>query len=175
MKTPELLWHVSDDGSIPCFVPRSPAGSDSREVPPAVWAVDDTHLTSYLLPRECPRITLRRGTATSAADAARFFGVHETDTVLYIESDWLQRALATPLWIYGLPGTSFELVDANAGYFTSLEAVAPVSVRRIESPLSEALARQVEVRVVPRLRAVAPIVTASSLAFSVIRLRNARP
>jgi len=59
------------------------------------------------------------------------------------------------------------------GTFVSSEAVVAVHERRVDSPLEELIRRGAELRVVPRLRPVAEAVATSSLAFSIIRLRNA--
>ena len=47
------LWHVSEDGSIRLFKPRSVASHDSQE--PLVWAIDDEHVPAYWFPRDFPR------------------------------------------------------------------------------------------------------------------------
>ncbi|MGH6623092.1 MAG: DUF6886 family protein, partial [Burkholderiaceae bacterium] len=62
---------------------------------------------------------------------------------------------------------------ANAGYFVSASAVTPIACHRVERPLSEMLARGVELRVLASLRGLAAAVATSSLAFSCIRMRNA--
>lgn len=166
------LWHVSGEAGIAIFEPRVPPSFDAGITQPVVWAVADSHLVNYLFPRECPRVAIRRGANTSEADAKRFFGPGSPEVVLFIEASWFQSA-NQPVWLYELPSATFEHADPNAGYFVSSKAVAPVSVRQVESPLAELLSRGAELRIVPRLRPVAEAVAASSLSFSVIRLRNA--
>lgn len=167
------LRHVSSDPAIAFFSPRVPANPDAGVADPVVWAVDDAHLANYLVPRDCPRIAIRRGPRTAPADAARFFGDGSPRAVLFIEAPWFARASTEPLWLYTLPAATFTCADANAGYFVSRDGVAPSAVQRVDAPLAELVARGVELRVVPRLRPVAGVVAASSLAFSIIRLRNA--
>ena len=49
------LFHVSEDPAIEDFHPRP--SSVAPEVGPIVWAVAESHLPNYLLPRDCPRVT----------------------------------------------------------------------------------------------------------------------
>jgi len=166
------LWHVSSEADIALFRPRLPPGFDAGITQPVVWAVADSHLVSYLLPRECPRVAIRRGANTSESDARRFFSPGSAEVVVFIEAPWFALT-DQAMWIYELPDATFECADANAGYFVSSKPVVPISTRRLQSPLTELLSRKAELRVVPRLRPVAEAVAASSLSFSVIRLRNA--
>jgi hypothetical protein len=66
-------------------------------------------------------------------------------------------------------------VDECAGYFVSRSPVAPACVEVIDDPLSELRRRGVELRVVPNLWPLRDAVVASSLQFSIIRMRNALP
>lgn len=167
------LWHVSDQGDIARFEPRLPASSDACVDWPVVWAVADTHLAAYLLPRDCPRVAMRRGDDCALEDNQRFFGASEAASIIAIETPWLARAMALPLWLYEMPTAGFDCADANAGYYVSRQAVAPLACHRIESPLLALAERGAELRIVPRLRPLAAQVAASSLAFSIIRLRHA--
>ncbi len=140
---------------------------------PVVWAVDQSHLANYFLPRECPRVAFQLSPTTSERDCERFFGSGETRYVVAIESRWLERATNCILWLYEFSPEPFRCVDATAGYFVSSASVTPVSRRRIKSPLIELVASGAELRVMPSLSALASAVASSSLAFSCIRMRNA--
>lgn len=167
------LWHVSEESDIALFEPRVPPSCNAGVAAPVVWAVADSHLVNYLFPRDCPRVSVRRNATSAQTDVERFLGPGLCPVVLFIEAAWLTRAEDSALWLYSLPPDSFESTDTNAGYFVSSRSVSPVAVRRIESPLAELAARGAELRVVPRLRPLADEVAASSLCFSIIRLRNA--
>lgn len=52
---PSRLFHVSEDSGIEVFEPRPAALFPN--LGPVVWAVAESHLVNYLLPRECPRVT----------------------------------------------------------------------------------------------------------------------
>lgn len=168
------LWHVSETGAIPRFEPRLPSVEEAGRSVPVVWAIADAFLVNYLLPRDCPRVCMRVSETTSESDRLRYVGPTTASAVIVIEEDWYERAVQTVLWLYEMPSTSFRCVDENAGYYLSEEAVVPQSATPVRAPLDLLAERGAELRVVPRLRPLAAEVVASTLAFSIIRLRNAR-
>lgn len=169
------LWHVSDRADIALFEPKMPPTVHQKIDVPVVWAVADSHLENYLFPRDCPRICLRTNLQTTAEDRSRFFRGSKARIVIMIESQWEEALTDASLWLYELPATTFELSDANAGYYISKHPVKPLSVRPVESPIDTLHKRGVELRIVPRFRRMAHLVAQSTLAFSIIRLRNALP
>ncbi len=167
------LWHVSETQGIARFEPRAPSGEKSGATVPVVWAIADQYLVNYLLPRDCPRVCVRAGHGTTESDRLRYLGTSKATAVIFIEEDWRERVVQAALWLYEMPGASFRCVDENAGYYLSETAVVPRSETLVQAPLDLMAQRGAELRVVPRLRPVASEVVASTLAFSVIRLRNA--
>ena len=164
-----MLFHVSEEADIARFEPRaSPYASG-----PVVWAIAERRLCNYLLPRDCPRVTYYAGADTTPADVERFLGA--SSAVVAIESAWLERALSTRLYCYHVSPESFECLDACAGYFVSRAPVVPLRIEVFDNPLAEVLRREVEVRILPSLWSLRDAVVASSLQFSLIRMRNARP
>jgi len=137
-----------------------------------VWAIDAARLRNYLVPRGCPRVTYYAGGATSDADVDRFLG--SSAAVLAIEREWLERVRACRLYCYHMPPDTFDCIDECAGYFVSRVSVVPACVDVITDPISELVKRGVDVRVVPNLWPLRDAVVASSLQFSIIRMRNAR-
>ena len=118
----------------------------------------------------------RRGTQTGEADAARFFGSSLAACVMTIERDWLERFTTTLLSLYAFArGPHWRLHDENAGTHVSKIATTPLAEFRIRSPAEALRAREVELRVVDDLWPVIDAVAASTLAFSIIRKRNAKP
>lgn len=168
------LFHVSEQPDIARFEPRLPPPPNDAVQTPVVWSVDEPHLPNYLLPRECPRVAFRRALRTTAQDRERFLGAGDKVHVVAIESAWFERAISTALWLHEFAPESFVCRDSTAGYFVSATAVAPLDRRRVERPLAELLGYGVELRVLPSLLDLASAVAASSLAFSCIRMRNAR-
>lgn len=167
------LWHISEQCDIEVFVPRTTPGANAKGESPVVWAVDGTHLASYLVPRDCPRVAFHALPDSTGQDRQTLLGFGGARHVVAIESGWLERAARGILWAYEFPLQGFVCADATAGYFVSSVAVVPISRRRVDDPLSELVASGVELRVVPDLHALAARVASSSLAFSCIRMRNA--
>lgn len=164
-----LRYHVSELADITHFAPRT-----SKHSPvPLVWAVDAEHLRNYLLPRECPRVTFSATALTSHADRTVF--VQNAPAVIAIEGAWLDRIRATTLYRYQLPPESFECQDVGAGYYVSRTAVTPTRVDRLTDVLDALAATGARLHVVETLWPLHDAVAASSLQFSMIRMRNAIP
>lgn len=164
-----MLFHVSEEPAIHRFEPRPPG----YEGEPVVWAIDAERLRNYLLPRECPRVTYYAGRETTAADVERFLG--SSAAVVAVESGWLERLRSCRLYCYHLCAETFECIDECAGYHVSRVPVVPARVEVLDDVIAELLGRGVELRFVPNLWSLRDAVVASSLRFSLIRMRNARP
>ena len=165
-----MLFHISEESDIRQFTPRTaPSIAD-----PVVWAIDAHHLRNYLLPRDCPRVTYSAAGTTIDADRARFLAEGHR-AVVAIESGWMERVRSARLFCYHLPRDTFELLDAFAGYFVSRASVTPASVELIADVESRLRAQQVDLRVLPNLWTLHDAIAASSLEFSMIRMRNAQP
>jgi hypothetical protein len=163
-----VLFHVSEESGIERFEPRESEYAEGL----VVWAIEEDRLCNYLLPRECPRVTYYAGRETSAADVERFLG--PSPAVVAVESGWLERLRSCRLYCYHLPPETFECIDECAGYFVSQEPVVPALVQVIDDPMAELLGRGIELRFVPNLWPLRDAVVASTLQFSVIRMRNAK-
>lgn len=164
-----MLFHLSESPAIERFEPRVP-DSDGA---PVVWAIDDEHLHNYLVPRECPRVTFYAKRDSARADIERF--LMSSRAVVAVESGWMGRMRSAKLYRYRLPAETFNCTDAGAGYYTSTQAVEPLAVETFDDLLAELLKRDVEVRFVPNLWHLHDAVAASTLQFSMIRMRNASP
>jgi hypothetical protein len=164
-----MLFHVSEEAGITRFEPRPSEFSKT----PVVWGIDDEHLRNYLVPRDCPRVTYYAGPSTTRADIERFLG--SRTAVVAIERGWLERVRSCLLYCYHLPPDTFTCLDSSAGYFVSSFAVEPRRVSVIDDAESQLLQRGVDLRVLPSLGPLRDAIVASSLEFSMIRMRNARP
>ena len=164
-----MLFHVSEQQGIERFEPRWSA-LRGQEV---VWAIDDERLRNYLLPRECPRVTYYAGPQTVSADVEQFLG--KSKAVVAIESGWFEPVRSCRLFCYHLPHETFECIDECAGYFVSSLPVVPARVEVFDDLILELLKRDVELRLVPNLWPLHDAVAASTLEFSMIRMRNAQP
>jgi hypothetical protein len=164
-----VLFHVSEAAGIDRFEPRV-----LETLPePVVWAIDREHLRNYLVPRDCPRVTFYRLPTSTARDVATF--LRSTSAVVAIESAWLPRVERCTLFCYAMPSTTFECIDEGAGYYISRQAVSPAGVEIVRDPISELRALGAELRILDDLWSLHDAVVASSLQFSMIRMRNAKP
>lgn len=171
----KVLFHISDQPDIARFDPRpapSPSSGQSGEM---VWAIDQAHLHNYLLPRDCPRVTFYALPESNPADIERLMAGSTAKYVIAIESGWLAEVKRHRLYKYELPPQTFVVVDSVAGYYISRESVTPRSVVMIDDLLGALMEHDVELRVMPSLWKLRDMVIASTLQFSIIRMRNARP
>ena len=163
-----MLFHVSEQAGIEVFEPRW-SETAGQEV---VWAIDADRLRNYLVPRECPRVTYYAGPQTARADVERFLG--KSQAVIALESGWFERLRSCQLFCYQMPPDSFQCLDECAGYFVSYLPVVPVGVEVLDDLIVQLLKRGVELRFVPTLWPLHDAVIASTLRFSMIRMRNAQ-
>ena len=166
----ERIYHVSETPGIARFDPRADAEGRLR-----VWAIGESRLHNYLLPRDCPRVTYYANATTSNDDRRAFFTVSDTQSVVAIEQAWLPALRSVRLHVYEFAAADFVLEDAVAAYYVSTRWAAPISHREVADALVELSARAVELRVLSSLWPLRDAVVASSLGFSIIRMRNAQP
>lgn len=162
------LFHVSDQPGIERFEPRPDRNGSS-----GVWAIAEERLHNYLLPRDCPRVTFYADAGTSEEDRERFLG--GSKAVVAIESDWYKRALRTRLYIYEFDTATFVEQDRIAQYYVSRKAVDPIASSIVADVVGALLKRHAELRCLPSLWHLRESVADSTLAFSIIRMRNAAP
>jgi hypothetical protein len=74
-----------------------------------------------------------------------------------------------------MPARAFALHNADAGYYVSRDAVSPLARIEIDDLVRKHADARVELRIVDNLWPLWDRVTSSTLEFSGIRLRNARP
>lgn len=161
------LFHVSDNAGIARFEPRVAADGESK-----VWAIEQRTIANYLLPRDCPRVCARPRSDTTLTDAALLEGA---SVLIAIEAAWLNRVQAAELQLYEMPLAGFTLEDRTAGYWTSPMAIVPMgssTLADLPTRIAEAGARLVAL---PSLWPLHDRIAASSLDFSMIRMRNAAP
>jgi hypothetical protein len=140
-----------------------------------VFAIAGQLLHNYLLPRDCPRVTYYANSATISQDRDRFLCGSATHVVA-IETAWFHRVNTTILYSYEFPAGLFTLLDETAGYYISYQPVHPIAVRRIDNVFDELLSLDyIELRILPELRTLGNAVIASTLSYSLIRMRNAKP
>jgi hypothetical protein len=170
-----MLYHVSEQPDIARFDPRPAPDPSSGQTGLMVWAIDDAHLHNYLLPRDCPRVTFYARPDSHPNDVARLLGHTTADYVVAIEAAWFERVLSQTLYLYAFAPEPFTMIDAGAGYHISREPIVPQCIAKLDNLPTELFRRHVELRVMPSLWPLRDAVVASSLQFSMIRMRNAGP
>lgn len=165
------LSHFSEDPAIRRFVPRSPLARP--EIEPLVWAIDDWHAPIYFLPRDCPRVCFWPLPTTTPEDYAWYFATVAGRMVITIESGWLDRLRTTRLYRYIMPEETF--VDTHDhGVHVSRETVEPLSVEPVGDLLTALADAGIELRITPSLVPLGRAIIATTLHFSLIRMRNVR-
>lgn len=165
-----MLYHFSEENNIPIFKPRI----SKTITQPVVWAIDKEHAVHYYFPRNCPRVIYWKTEQTKEQDVASFFSDSSVDKIIAVESRWLQQIRDSKLYKYTFEESSFELFDANAGYYVSKEEVVPVSVEPVGELLWKLLNENIELRFTPNLYPIHDRVASSSLGFSIIRFDHAK-
>ena len=171
----QRLYHVSEEDGIAVFEPRLPPSADSGVQDEVVWAIDEEHLPNYLLPRDCPRVTFGVSAHTTSKDRDAYFGGSIGRRVVAIESAWRQRIRICCLFVYEMPRQEFQLADHSAGYWVARKPVVPTAVTEVADCFAEIKKRGAEVRICDELWPLYDAVVCSTLDYSIIRMRNARP
>ena len=113
------------------------------------------------------------GPGTTPADRQRFLG--DAARIIAFEDAWLERVKAVRLALYEMPGALFDEALPEAGYWIARQTVTPVRLTVVDDVLAALAAAGAEVRVLQDFWPLCDAVAASSLQFSIIRKRNARP
>lgn len=161
------LIHVSETPGTDIFKPR-PA-PDGRKL---VWAVHPDRLVNYLLPRDCPRICLRPAPDSSKSDLAWLASLG-APPIIAVERGWLDRIRATTLYLYRFVADAFTLENENAGYFIAATPVRPITVDTVADPPAAIAATGATLIALDDPWPLHDRAAASTLAFSMIRMRNA--
>lgn len=160
----------SEDPTITRFVPH--VAATARQPEAYVWAVDAARAPAYWFPRQCPRALAWPVAETSAADRAWLGG----SRVHAIEYGWLGPLRSVRLYAYRFAASSFRPFGEHGHAMVTTEPVSPLG---LPEPVGDLLALHekagIELRVMANLWGFVDPVSASSLGFSGIRLRNARP
>jgi hypothetical protein len=165
------LFHYSEDPSIERFVPKAPKHHPDAE--PMVWAIDEWHSPLYYFPSDCPRVCFWPLSATSKEDIKRFWLDDSLRMVIAIEAHRLEELQKTTIYRYTFNEDTFTDCRDH-GVFVSDQVVTPIKVEPLK-PLSEELAEAgVELRLCPTLSPIATSIIATSLHWSLIRMKFAK-
>lgn len=166
------VLHFSEDPTITRFVPH--VARTSQQTTAYVWAVDGPRCPDYWFPRQCPRVMAWRSARTTPWDADRIIGAGSGDRVHAIEYGWLQAIMDARLFAYRLPAESFAPIGDPPHALVAQVTIEPLGP---PEPVTDLIALHeeagIQLRVLDRLWPFWNQVTASTLEFSGIRLRNA--
>jgi hypothetical protein len=113
--------------------------------------------------------------STTRDDIDRFLGDGGCRAVVAVEAAWVNRIGSAELYCYHLADDGFVEQDPGAGYFVSRDTATPLRVDPLSDLFLALSVRGVEIRILPSLWPLHDAVAASTLQFSMIRMRNARP
>ncbi|MCK2214524.1 hypothetical protein MF672_012090 [Actinomadura sp. ATCC 31491] len=170
---PGQVLHFSEDPSIERFIPHVAVTTALTE--PYVWAVGPERCPDYWFPRACPRAMAWVGPATTEEDRARIVGAGCGQRVHAVEYCWLQAMRDVKLYAYRLPEAEFAPIGEPPHAVVATVPVEPLGPPEPVGDLFELHEEAgIQLRVLPNLWTFWNAVTASTLEFSGIRLRNAR-
>ncbi len=167
------VLHFSEDPGIRRFRPHVAATAQQPQA--YVWAVDVQHAPSYWFPRQCPRAMAWSTPRSSDADRLTIIGPGGGERVHAIEYGWLDRVRTARLFVYRFAADEFSPFGEGHAQVATHE-VAPLGPAE---PVGDLLALHeqagIQLRVLGNLWPFWDAVTTTTLGFSGIRLRNARP
>jgi uncharacterized protein DUF6886 len=171
---PGEVLHFSEDPTISIFRPhvaRTAARSQAY-----VWAVNGRRAQDYWFPRQCPRAMTWVGRGTTEADRARILGPGCT-RVHAVEYGWLEPMRTVELYAYRLPAGPFhQVAEDDSSAVVATEPVRPLGPpERVGDLFALHDEAGIQLRVFNNLWEFWDAVKSSTLSFSGIRLRNARP
>jgi hypothetical protein len=170
---PGQVLHFSEDPTIERFVPHVALTSSLGE--PYVWAVGHDRCPDYWFPRACPRAMAWKVPGAKEEDVARIIGPGCGERVHAVEYGWLQAIMDVRLFAYRLPAAEFTPIGEPPHAVVSKVPVLPLGPPEPVGDLFELHEEAgIQLRVLGNLWPFWNEVTASSLQFSGIRLRNAR-
>ncbi|MGH4017280.1 MAG: DUF6886 family protein [Pseudonocardiaceae bacterium] len=171
---PGQVLHFSED-PITRFVPH--VAATARHSGAYVWAVDYDRAPDYWFPRDCPRAMAWALSTTSTAEAERILGPGGGSRVHAIEYDWVDKLLGVRLFAYRLPADRFQPFGTPIPH--AVVATEPVEPLGPPEPVGDLLRLHadagIQLRVLDNLWEFWDAVATSTLGFSGIRLRHARP
>lgn len=169
------VLHFSEDPTITRFVPHVAATTQQPER--YVWAVNAERSPDYWFPRQCPRAMAWVTPSTTEADRERIIGPGGGERVHAVEYSWLDALRTAKLFAYRLPAAPFRPIGTPVSHAqVATEPVEPLGpAEEVGDLFSLHEEAGIQLRVLPNLWPFWDAVITSTLGFSGIRLRNARP
>lgn len=171
---PGQVLHFSEDPTLERFAPH--VARTAQQPEPYVWAVGWDRAPDYWFPRQCPRAMAWRAAVSGDSDVREILG--SSERVHAVEYGWLEAMREVRLYAYRFAAADFRpFGEARSPHAMVCEhEVRPLGK---PEPIGDLLALHdeagIELRVLSNLWPFWDRVVASTLGFSGIRLRNARP
>lgn len=169
------VLHFSEDPTIERFEPHVARTAQRPEA--YVWAVGADRCPDYWFPRQCPRAMAWVTPETTVADRERIIGAGSGERVHAIEYGWLLAVQSVRLYAYRLPAAPFRPIGSPVP--NALVATEPVTPLGPPEPVGDLLTLHeeagIQLRVLDNLWPFWERVITSTVGFSGIRLRNAKP
>jgi hypothetical protein len=165
------VLHFSEDPTITTFRPYVSKAGD--KVTPYVWAVGYDRAPDYWFPRQCPRAMAWVGPATTPEDRDRIIGAGSGTRVHAVEYGWLDAIRSVELYAYRLPADEF--VEHDAAVVATTEVRPLGQAERVGDLFALHEEAGIQLRVMRRLHDFWAETIASTLEWSGIRMRNAKP
>jgi hypothetical protein len=165
------VLHFSEDPTITTFRPH--VARTNGKVTPYVWAVGYDRSPDYWFPRQCPRAMAWVGPATTPEDRDRIIGAGSGTRVHAVEYGWLDAIRSVELYAYRLPADEFVEHDAAVVATTEVRPLGPAE--RVGDLFALHEEAGIQLRVLRGLHDFWTEAVASTLEWSGIRLRNAKP
>ncbi|WP_329005872.1 hypothetical protein OHA18_21040 [Kribbella sp. NBC_00709] len=165
------VLHFSEDPTITTFRPH--VARTNGKVTPYVWAVGHDRSPDYWFPRQSPRAMAWVGPATTSEDRDRIIGAGSGTRVHAVEYGWLDAIRSVELYAYRLPADKFVAHDAAVVATTEVQPLGPPD--RVGDLFRLHEQAGIQLRVLHRLHDFWTETVASTLEWSGIRLRNAKP
>jgi len=137
-----------------------------------VWAIDEAHAPLYFFPRDCPRVAFWSLPSSTAEDIERWMSDRQARMVICNEAAWLNRIQSTELYRYEFDGDGFRDCEDH-GVHVAANAVRPLRMSALTDLPARIVAAAVELRYCQSLVPIGHAIQASTLHFSMIRMRNA--
>jgi len=171
---PGQVLHFSEDPTITRFAPHVAATAQQSEA--YVWAVDYDRAPDYWFPRQCPRAMAWVTPETTEEDRERIIGPGGGLRVHAVEYAWLERMRTVELYAYRLDARDFRSFGEPPNAHVAEREVRPLGPAERVGDLFELYEEaDIQLRVLPTLLPFWDQVITTTLGFSGIRLRNARP
>ncbi|GIF77702.1 DUF6886 family protein [Asanoa siamensis] len=165
------VLHFSQDPTITRFVPH--VAATAKETEAYVWAVGADRAPDYWFPRDTPRAMAWVVPGTTDADRDRIIGAGAGRRVHAVEYGALEAMRTVELYGYRLPAAPFRSIGHALVATEPVEPLGPAE--RVGDLFALHEAAGIQLRVLPDLWPFWDEVVGSTLGYSGIRLRYARP